>query len=390
MDESFEIVPDHSDGFIQHDMSGFLVKRGFHNTRSWKQRWFEAGSDGCVVYYANDSKRKEIGRIPLLDATVREAHVAGRDFCFEIVTQKRIWVLMAANRLQMEAWIRWLSGDWNTSQANQLITRAENEILEASAFREPSYAELGPFSGARKGVVGQALLALDSTAGAAWDEMLEAPEPLAASLVAPLASDRVSLQLGMEASSDGGWSETESVFSERDDLFGGVASHVSSPTPSLLSRTSQDSWPATPSSLRSGSTTSMGLMSTVVMDNPFPYPSMLSCAIFSAVVPHLTGSPSHPEGSQTMYHRVVRYLLVPGDYCLAKYDSAVSSFSDLDEELSEEIRARAKRRNYSVPAKLAHRLPLPRNAAAQQMSGSPGSGGIPRPPTRFSFSPGAN
>eukprot|EP00051_Salpingoeca_urceolata_P029119 m.488977 g.488977 ORF g.488977 m.488977 type:complete len:356 (+) comp26273_c0_seq1:404-1471(+) len=116
-------------------LASWLVKRGRHNTRSWKRRWCVA-SDEFVAYFKSPDAKKPIGHIPLAGATVREATFSQGEFGFEVVTDSRVWQLLAQSPTERRQWMAWIDHSLlHTSHPNVLMDQAEG-IIEASLVGE--------------------------------------------------------------------------------------------------------------------------------------------------------------------------------------------------------------------------------------------------------------
>eukprot|EP00128_Syssomonas_multiformis_P010845 Colp12_sorted_trinity150504_noHs@26303 len=111
--------------------AGWLTKCGLIR-KSWKTRWFTLSNKCKLRYYENEGEDSLIGDINLSTCSIRTADVRGRDYCFEVVTQDRIWLLQASDYQEMMMWVELLSVQANQSlhHENQLLFLAEEMMSD--------------------------------------------------------------------------------------------------------------------------------------------------------------------------------------------------------------------------------------------------------------------
>jgi len=111
--------------------SGYLLKKGQLRT-SWKCRWCVLCDDKLFYFKseaAASTPNNKLGFIALGYSVIRSCtEDVGKDFCFEIVTEERVWKLVAGAHQEMVDWIQSLVPRTMLQGENDLIKAAEHEI----------------------------------------------------------------------------------------------------------------------------------------------------------------------------------------------------------------------------------------------------------------------
>lgn len=86
--------------------SGFLVKQGGNNKKSWQKRWFSL-ENGVATYYISEKMRRRKGHFEVSGGKVIEnTTVKGKSNTFALRTEARTFNLEASSPQDKKSWIR--------------------------------------------------------------------------------------------------------------------------------------------------------------------------------------------------------------------------------------------------------------------------------------------
>ncbi|XP_014671506.1 PREDICTED: pleckstrin-2-like [Priapulus caudatus] len=85
-------------------LSGWLTKKGKLSGK-WKRRWFTLAENELLY---GDSKQSTPKRIPLEEATIKDASAEGKNLCFSLKPrdQSRTYYLRVDTREELDAWMQ--------------------------------------------------------------------------------------------------------------------------------------------------------------------------------------------------------------------------------------------------------------------------------------------
>jgi hypothetical protein len=75
--------------------------------KTWKERLFELSESALEYYEKSNQNESPLGSISLYEVvSTKPCTVAGKDFCFEVVTKTRTMQIQAATAAERDEWIK--------------------------------------------------------------------------------------------------------------------------------------------------------------------------------------------------------------------------------------------------------------------------------------------
>eukprot|EP01114_Cavostelium_apophysatum_P016487 TRINITY_DN4700_c0_g1_i4.p1 TRINITY_DN4700_c0_g1~~TRINITY_DN4700_c0_g1_i4.p1 ORF type:complete len:1712 (-),score=613.88 TRINITY_DN4700_c0_g1_i4:86-5185(-) len=112
------------------EMSGFLRKKSSVSS-NWKKRWFVLRRP--YLYYYSNQQLEDEQVIDLANSAITVVQDDESAYTFGIVTWKRLWILQASNRAEMDRWMRAIDPSLNNKEEAELAElkdRVENMQFE--------------------------------------------------------------------------------------------------------------------------------------------------------------------------------------------------------------------------------------------------------------------